>query len=324
MSGRTETSSASPLRRAGRPLLGAVRRARRWPQLRRALRVIRRARGARLVLVYHRIAPRRTARYEIVPTVPLHLFREQLEAFGELGEIVPLADLLDGPKRGDDPLRIALTFDDDYGTHARHVLPILRELRVPATFFLSGRSLHGLGASWWERLEALVARRGPEAVSALLELDGVIEAQLGLRSEGDPRRLSLIEHHAPAGDAPLDADGIRALAEAGMTFGFHTLHHPVLPGLDREEQRRALVEGRDRLAAIVGRPLTWFSYPHGKADERTVALTRAAGYTAAWTTEPRLVRADDDPLRIGRWEPQPLATDLVLILVGRLLERQGP
>ena len=273
------------------------------------------------MLLYHRVAPRETARYEIVPTVPLHLFREQLQAFGELGSIEPLEDLLDGPEGGDRPLRIALTFDDDYPTHEEHALPVLRDLGVPATFFLSGRALHGLGAYWWERLEALVAERGLEAVAELLDLTGVIEPRLGLHCEGDSRRLALIDRHAPPGDPPLDGEGIRALRRAGMTVGFHTVEHPVLPSLDDHALWSALVTGRDELAALVGRSMGWFSYPHGKADDRTVTLTRAARYAAAWTTQPRLLRSGDDPHRIGRWEPQPLSTDEVVILLGRLLAR---
>jgi peptidoglycan/xylan/chitin deacetylase (PgdA/CDA1 family) len=323
MSDKTGMGVVRRLRRAGRPLAREARRLGRRPRLRRALDRIRDARGVRLALLYHRVAPRPTARYEIVPTVPLHLFREQLEAFGELGEIVPLADLLDGPKRGDDPLRIALTFDDDYGTHARHVLPVLRELHLPATFFLSGRALHGLGAYWWERLEAWVAARGLEEVAHLLDLRGEIEPRLGLRSEGDPRRLALIERDAPAGEPPLDEGGIRALCRAGMTIGFHTVHHPVLPSLEEERQREALVRGRKELASLVEAPLRWFSYPHGKADGRTIVLTREAGYEAAWTTQPRALRSDDHPLRLGRWEPQPLSIDEVLILLGDVLERRG-
>jgi peptidoglycan/xylan/chitin deacetylase (PgdA/CDA1 family) len=273
------------------------------------------------VLIYHRIAPRDAPRYEAVRTIPRGLFREQLNAFGELGRIVPLQALLDDPDDEQQPLRLALTFDDDYVSHAREVLPILRDLDLHGTFFLSGRALHGLGGYWFQRLEALIAERGLSATTELLELPGAVEPQLPLRCEGDPRRLALIDRHAPAGEPPLDGAGIRDLAAAGMTIGFHTLHHPVLPQLEYEALREALTEGRDRLAAVVGQPLRWFAYPHGKADGRTLTLTREAGYTAAWTTQPRLLRASDDPHQLGRWEPQPLATDDVLILIGRLLRR---
>ena len=47
-------------------------------------------------------------------------------------------------------LPLALTFDDDYDSHAREVLPILQQLRLHGTFFLSGRALNGLGGYWFQ------------------------------------------------------------------------------------------------------------------------------------------------------------------------------
>jgi peptidoglycan/xylan/chitin deacetylase (PgdA/CDA1 family) len=275
----------------------------------------------RLVLLYHRIEPRDVARYELISTIPRDLFREQLSVLGELGRIVPLQAQLDDPPDAREPLRMALTFDDDYASHRRYVLPILRDLGLHATFFLSGRALHDLGAYWFQRLESLVAERGLRATAELLGLGEVVEAQLPLHCEGDPRRLALIDRHAPEGEPPLDGAGISELVEAGMAVGFHTLDHPVLPLLEDDALRAALNKGRDELAGLVGRPLDWLAYPHGKADARTVQLTAKAGFAAAWTTQPRVLRPTDDRLQLGRWEAQPLSTDEVLILIGRLLRR---
>lgn len=309
------------LRRVGRPVVRGIRGIRRKRELRQAVDTIRGA-NARLVLLYHRITSRESPRYEVVPTVPRDLFREQLNAFGELGHIVPLHSLTSDQdnERG---LRLALTFDDDYASHACHVLPLLRELRLHGTFFLSGRVLHRLGGYWFQRLEALLAERGLEATASLLHLPGVIESQLPLRCEGDPRRLALIDRHAPLGDRPLDARGINELATSAMTVGFHTLHHPVLPLLDADELREALTAGRDLLAAVVGQPLDWLAYPHGKTDQRTITITRQLGYTAAWTTQPRTIQPNDDPYQLGRWEPRPITTDELLIRLGRLLQRMA-
>ncbi len=287
------------------------------------MEIIRRARDVRLVLIYHRVAPRPSARYEIVPTVPYNVFREHLSALGDLGRVMPLDRLLEEPSNNGEPLRLALTFDDDYGTHARYVLPTLRELGLHGTFFLSGRALHGLGAYWFERLEALVAERGLAAVAALLDVhDASEDVHLALACEGDLRRQALVAQHAPQGEVSLTASAMRELTESGMTIGFHTLRHPVLPTLTDDGLRTALTEGRAELVAIAGRPVDWFSYPHGKADERTLSFAREAGYTAAWTTQPRLMRSTDDPYRYGRWDPLPMTTADMLIRLGRFLHAQ--
>ena len=93
-----------------------------------------------------------------------------MEALLALGDVVPLDELI-VDRRSERP-RFALTFDDDYASHVRHVLPVLRELEVPGTFFLSGRSLHGLGPYWWEVLEAGMRRDGPGRVARALDVAG--------------------------------------------------------------------------------------------------------------------------------------------------------
>ena len=309
------------VRRAARPAARVLRKIGRWRQVREAVEAIRGARGVRLVLVYHRVAERDVPTYEIVPTVPVELFRQQLDVFGELAELVPVDSIVREPVDPQRGFQLALTFDDDLGAHVTHALPILRALGLHATFFLSGRAIHRLGGYWFERLEALLAERGPAATADLLDLPGVPPLELALRCEADRDRLALIERHAPPVEVSLGEAGIRALRDAGMTVGFHTLHHPVLPPLNDAELRGALATGRDELERVVHEPLRWFAYPHGKTDPRTVAFTHDAGFSAAWTTQPRVVRSSDGPYLLGRWEPRRVPVDVLLIRLGDVVRQ---
>src|SRR5439155_8855033 len=142
---------------------------------------------------------------------------------------------------------------DDYAHHVTHALPVLRELGVPATFFISGRQLCGLGPYWWEQLEALVAAAGPAAAGRALGVVGASVPALALVCETNaPARRRLAEISPGSAAGSLGQAGIRALADAGMTIGFHTLEHPVLPSLPDEALRAALTDGRAELAATVG------------------------------------------------------------------------
>src|SRR4051812_15046369 len=119
------------------------------PTLNRAVREFAIVRGHRLVLVYHRVGADVRSGCEIIPSVPLDVFRVQLQTLGKIVDFVTLDELLrdEPPRRGAGSRRrpvVALTFDDDLRSHVEHALPVLQELGVPATFFLSGRSLHGL------------------------------------------------------------------------------------------------------------------------------------------------------------------------------------
>jgi peptidoglycan/xylan/chitin deacetylase (PgdA/CDA1 family) len=250
--------------------------------------------------------------------------RAQLEALAELGDVVDLPRLLDPPASRRRP-RFAVTFDDDYPHHTAHALPVLRDVGAPGTFFLSGRALHGLGPYWWERLEALVAADGVERAGRALGIPGDSPQALAAACERNPAARSRLAALAPeVVERPLGVDGIGALVVAGMTVGFHTLEHPLLPDLDSERLAAALTTGRGELAAATGRPMTLLAYPHGKADQRVAQAVRAAGYAAAWTGWPQPALAGDDPFLLGRWEPGPLELDPFVASVAVRLNRAAP
>jgi peptidoglycan/xylan/chitin deacetylase (PgdA/CDA1 family) len=288
----------------------------------RAARGIGALRGRALVLVYHRVTAEGPGRTAIVPCVREALFRKHVQALGELGELVPLEQLLQRPD-GRRKVRFALTFDDDFRTHASHVLPVLRSLGVQGTFFLSGRSLHGLGPYWFEALEQLLQTRPPDQVGRMLGVAGDTAEQLALACERDLRRQQLLEQAAAPPAAHLAADQIAALA-ASSTVGFHTLHHRVLTALPIADLERELTEGRETLASVARQPVRLFAYPHGKGDRKVAGRVRAAGYTAAWTGLPNATRPGADPFLLGRWEPGALSVDELVVKVAVRLNRTRP
>ena len=265
-------------------------------------------RGRGLVMVFHRVVRGAAISGGVVPTLSLVTFRQQIETLRELGDVVPLISLLDAPPAGRRP-RFALTFDDDSITHHDVVLPILRELKLTGTFFLGGRSLHGLGPPWFEILDTLVLRRGVSTVARQLGVTAPNAMALSEVCTADPalqRRLEDLQRDVEVPDQ-LDRRHIDALAEAGMTIGFHTLRHRLLTGLSDRDVLAALVEGREALEEATAEPIRLFAYPHGVADFRVAACVRSSGYLGAWTGRPRAIQRGNDPYRLGRWEPGPLS-----------------
>jgi peptidoglycan/xylan/chitin deacetylase (PgdA/CDA1 family) len=305
------------LKRAGRAVL-------RLAPLRAATMRAAAARGNGLALLYHRVtADEAPPPGDLVPSIPQRLLRRQLEVLGEVGDLVPLERLL-APADGRRRPRFALSFDDDYRSHAEQVLPVLRALGVTGTFFLSGRSLHRLGPYWFESLERLLAERGLDGARRLLGTDATTAAELAERCERSPKLQRLATTAVDLAPRHLQPAEIAGLGEAGMAVGFHTLHHRRLDDLDGEGLRRALVDGREALEASIGRRVDLLAYPHGKADARVAAAARAAGYRLAWTGWPRPVRAGDNPLLLGRWEPGPLETDAFLAALAVRVNRAAP
>ena len=289
-------------------LRGAARRAFRNAIVRRIALKTAAMRGHGLVLVFHRVTAETLHRVGSFASIRESVFRAQLEALLDAGVIVSLEDLL-GPSFDRRRPRFALTFDDDWTTHYERVLPVLQDLGVTATFFLSGRALHGLGPLWFERLDCLVAAEGTRAVGRRLGMDTDDPERLALACENDLSLQERINLLPDPGVRHLSSVQIRALADAGMTIGFHTLHHPLLSMLPDSALDDALARGRGELEEAAGRPIRLFAYPHGKADRRVAQRLRSAGFVAACTGRPRPVRPGDDPYLLGRWEPGPIALE---------------
>jgi peptidoglycan/xylan/chitin deacetylase (PgdA/CDA1 family) len=266
-------------------------------------------RGHALALVYHRVRPQPVRAYEVVPCVPVEQFRGHVETLLAIGDIVPLDDVV--MAHGSARPRFALTFDDDYATHVSHVLPVLVGLGAPATFFLSGRALHGLGPYWWEVLEARMRHDGPEKVARALDVPRPEPAAIAAACEEDPERQRRLEADGADTGDQLRPSEIAALAAAGMTIGFHTVRHPVLPRLASPDRHRALTEGRTQLQDLTGQRLSTLAYPHGRTDAVTAADARATGYESAWTGAGGAVGRRSDRWRLGRWEAGAIGTDVL-------------
>lgn len=271
----------------------------------RRLRRNRPAAGLRagVALVYHRVGdPPGDPDRELVPNHGTVLFEEQLRHLLEHYRVVAPSELpAAAAARGrGEPFPVALTFDDDLRCHRAITAPMLRRLGVPAGFFLCGASLERPHAFWWERMQALADRGGERA--AVKERAAAMESLAPERLEAADAELAGLLGGDPPG-AGMPAEDVGALARDGFEVGFHTLRHLRLTGLDDTALEAALRDGRDRIEELAGGPLRAITYPHGKADERVAAATRAAGFELAFTGRPEAVTADSDPLLLGRVEP---------------------
>lgn len=324
---RLARGAARPLARALGEPLSAV--------LLHALRLTGRQAG--VALMYHSVEYRRgDPDRELVPPHEAGLFEAQVRHLVRRYRVVPAAELQEAARarRRGERFPVAITFDDDLSCHAEIALPILRRAGVTATFFLSGASLEEPFAFWYERLQRAV----DEAVPGLPELVTGRAAATGPTAVHELGLL--VEHMEPAGrdavaarladalgdDPPgagIRAGQVRALAESGMTVGFHTRRHDSLPWLSDAALRAAMVDGRDALAAAAGVSPTTIGYPHGRADERVAAAARDAGFVAGFTTRHVPVTPAADPLLQGRIGPSLRSVGALAVLLVLTLARPG-
>jgi peptidoglycan/xylan/chitin deacetylase (PgdA/CDA1 family) len=98
----------------------------------------------------------------------------------------------------------------------------------------------------------------------------------------------------------MNSGHIRAMQQHGVSFQSHTISHASLPGVTDTRLEEELAGSRRILSDLLGAEVAYLAYPYGHLDARVEAAARAAGYRAAFSTQPGFNRQDVDPFRIRR------------------------
>jgi peptidoglycan/xylan/chitin deacetylase (PgdA/CDA1 family) len=312
------------------------------------------ARGAGVVLLYHRVAE--TAENPWGDVVSPARFEEQIAALSAEMRLMPLAELIAAADRGSIPDRaVAISFDDGYADNLSNALPILRRHQAPATFFIATGWRDPSLPYWWDELSDLVlgpGKRPPRidvtigsrpvvAATAdreerLRALHGAIHPALsGLPPAAVDSGLEVVRGWARrAAEEPsvngVDADAARPLSTAELErlaadplveLGAHTAFHPRMPTLSADARRVEAERSRDAVAEVVGERPRFFAYPFGAVDRGSEASVREAGFERGFGTQGYVpVTTAARPFRVPR---MPLAGDRPPVLLDRLRGLQG-
>ena len=273
------------------------------------------ARGLGVILTFHRVEPVAPAAFapnrllSITPAFLDTTLRE-LDARGfEVIGLDAVAERIAEP--GGRPPFAVLTFDDGYRDNVVHARPVLARHGAPWTLFVTSDFADQTGRLWWIELERAVARldvvrvevgarsldlpaRSPEQKAVAFDtlyrdLRGGGEARM-LERIADLCRQAGIAPGSLAAELCLSWDALRDLArDPAVTFGAHTVTHPMLGKHGAGVAAREIAEGRARIEAELGRAVRHLSYPVGdptSAGPREFALAEAQGFATAVTTRP--------------------------------------
>ncbi len=78
----------------------------------------------------------------------------------------------------------------------------------------------------------------------------------------------------------MNADQIKEMAKAGWEVGSHSMTHPDLTTINRQQQQFEIIESRKFLETELGVPVLTFAYPFGASDSAVINLAYSAGYIA--------------------------------------------
>ena len=137
--------------------------------------------------------------------------------------------------------------------------------------------------------------------------DGYRDAVAAVRRHGDLRPQVFVCTSSVGGSAwwtdnePVSSwEELEESRAAGVVVASHARGHPKLSGLDRDAMRDELAGSMSDLETRLPGAPPLLAYPHGDHDERVRAAAVAAGYRAAFTTEPGRNGAGTDPYCLRR------------------------
>lgn len=291
------------------------------------------------VLAYHRVLPRRAEQgftYDIeLVSAWEEEFEWQVKYLARNHEVITcrdLAALLDAgrpvPRRA-----VIITFDDGYRDNHDVALPILRRHGVPAVVFVATGYMDSHETYWYDRLvhwmlEAPDAElpmpdgapplpvRGDEsqrrqaAYTALKHLKRLPDT--GRRETLERWRSAMgAPDHEKFGDAhgPMSWAQVKAMSDAGIEIGSHSVSHPVLANVTDEAQLdRELFDSKAQIESHTGRSVLSLAYPvggPGAYSERVVHVARRAGYRFGFTYESGVI----DPRHMDEFRLRRLAIE---------------
>lgn len=105
------------------------------------------------------------------------------------------------------------------------------------------------------------------------------------------------------------AELLELIDDSVVQVGGHTITHSYLPGMTVEQQREEVVGGKAELEAMVGRPVTTFSYPFNSHTAQTEQIVRESGYAIACSGYEQSAWKHSDRVRMPRFGVEDLDAD---------------
>lgn len=274
------------------------------------------------ILCYHRIG---TGGVPLYSELPPEIFEAQVRFLKERYRVVSLDEMY---REMQNPVSreqmVAITFDDGYRDLYNYAFPILQRYGIPATIYLIINSMETGEAPWYDKIFVALDSLTKNRLEVVLERPRVFElysreARITAGSEivGYLRTLPdqlrrewclAFNEQIPVSaekltNCMLTWEQVRAMFQAGVSFGSHTMSHPVFSRLPPAEMEAELQVSKRILEERINAPVHDFAYPFGKPEEcglEAGELLARCGYRSAVTTTEGVNSPNANPYRLRR------------------------
>ena len=283
---------------------------------------LRRVRKAKyVVLGYHNVG---LAGLPLYCRLPQATFAEQMKFIKSHYRVISLPQMLDelaGSRQSGQS--IVVTFDDGYVGTYTDAFPVLKQYAIPATVYLTAGLIESEETSWYDRIFLQFQQATSDLTIAsdsttppLLNgfhsrVAAAAAAVMYLRSVPDEARRQWCESldskiPMPAREtrkAMMSWEQVREMSRAGISFGCHTMTHPVMSRVSPETLDYEIAASKALVEARLSCDVRDFAFPFGKPKDcgqiDANTLTRL-GLRSAMTTIVGVNQPGTDCFRLRR------------------------
>lgn len=278
---------------------------------------------------------------EFLPTymkLSEELFDRLLSDLARGFDVIPLDEALArlaDPSQCDRKNAVVITLDDGYKDNLTHALPILKKYNMPATVFLEAGAVDRQSLTWIHKFFYLRRYKGPAHIadeymrgtSDEKRAEKLREARAGPKEQLEYQIKRLLKYDIDheererifenafveaGGDAQklldeayLTWDEVSTMAEQGISFGCHTMNHPILSTLSKEDARQEIVGARTLIKEKTGIDAHTFAYPWGRNwdfNDETIDVLKEEGFSCGLVMDnSSLFPGKCDFFRLGRY-----------------------
>ena len=275
-----------------------------------------------VILLYHRVSPNSLPWLLDDPVSP-QAFEAQLQYLSSHYEIMSL-DEVAKTVFNEHYLgrRIAsVTFDDGRKDNFSYAFPLLKKYHIPSTIFLITDPIESRSLLWWDKLAYAIMHTTNNGLhlgglgdytlgDALNRKATALKIINGLKLIPDHQKSKLIEKlmitsgvHIPpeaVEEAILTWEDVRSMNKEGVSFGAHSVFHPILTNIPIEKAKYEICESKSQIEKQIGQKVDYFAYPNGESDSALAKIVEESGFSGAVGVGQTWITHTTDRFRLGR------------------------
>jgi peptidoglycan/xylan/chitin deacetylase (PgdA/CDA1 family) len=247
-------------------------------------------------------------------------FNDQMAYLAERYNVISLDEFVDSCKKIK-PLpknSVIITFDDGYKDNYDFAYPALKKYRLPATIFLTTGAIEKQDYLWWEKLAYALSVINSDSIEikplvlfSLKNRNAALKkiVQRLKRCNDDEKNavinklLLSLKVSLPKRRIYLNWDEIKKMTKNKVSFGAHTVNHPILTRIPLKQAEKEIRDSRRLIEQKINKKVNSFSYPNGREhdfNDRIIGLLKKEGFSCAVTYIPGWNRPESDLFRLKR------------------------